>query len=70
MWLFFIETVTWYQVILSKSNNLQTDSCGPLLKILPGTTTVSQSEPGSNGNEQVLHIPQISRTWVSPSDRV
>ena len=29
-----------------------------------GATTPSQSEPGSNGNEEVLYIPQISRTRV------
>ena len=36
---------------------------------LPGTTTPDQSGPGSNGNEEVLRIPQgpnITRT--SPSD--
>ena len=26
------------------------------------------SGPGSNGNEGILHIPQCSRTRVSPSD--
>ena len=30
-------------------------------KILTETTTVGQSRPGSNGNEGVKHIPQISR---------
>ena len=33
-----------------------------------GTTTLSQSEPGSNENEEVLHIPQSSRTRASSSD--
>ena len=28
---------------------------------------MGQSGPGSNGNEGVLHIPQISRTESSPS---
>ena len=37
-------------------------------KTLTGTTTLGQSEPGSNGNEGVLHITQISRTRASPSD--
>ena len=32
------------------------------------TTTPSQSWPGSDGNESVLHIPQSSRTGVTPSD--
>ena len=34
-----------------------------------GTTTSGQSEPWSNDNEGVLHIPQISRTGTSPLDR-
>ena len=28
---------------------------------LTGTTTLSQSGPGSNGNEGVVHIPQTPR---------
>ena len=35
---------------------------------LTGTTTSSQSGPGSNGNEGVFHIPQSSRTETSLSD--
>ena len=36
---------------------------------LSGATTPGQSEPGSNGNEGVLHIPQSSSiTGISPSD--
>ena len=31
------------------------------------TTTPSQSGAGSNGNEEVLHIPQISKAEASPS---
>ena len=38
--------------------------------ILTDTTTLGQGGPGSNGNEGVLHSPQISRTEVSPSDAV
>ena len=30
-----------------------------------GATTPSQSGPGSNGNEGVLHIPQISKAGAS-----
>ena len=37
-------------------------------KTLSGANTPSQSEPGSNGNERVLHIPQISKAGASPSD--
>ena len=35
---------------------------------LSGVTTPGQSGPGSNGNEGVLHIPQISKAGVLPSD--
>ena len=35
---------------------------------LISTTTPGQSCPGSNGNEEVLHIPQSSKTGTSPSD--
>ena len=35
---------------------------------LTGSTTLRQSEPGSNGNEGILHILQSSRTGVSPLD--
>ena len=37
---------------------------------LASTTTPGYSGPRSNGNEVVLHIPQSSRTGVSPSDAV
>ena len=37
---------------------------------LTDTTTLSQSGPGSNGNEDILHTPQIFRTGASPSDVV
>ena len=43
-------------------------SIRPLDKTLSGTTTYDQSGPGSDDNEGVLIIPQISRTKVSPSD--
>ena len=36
---------------------------------LSGATTPGQSGPGSNGNKEVLHIPQNSSIrGVSPSD--
>ena len=38
-------------------------------KILLGATTTGQSGPGSDDNEEVLHIPQSSGiTGASPSD--
>ena len=39
-------------------------------EILTGTTKFSQSGPGSNGNERILHTPQISKTGASLSDKV
>ena len=36
--------------------------------VLTCTTDPSQNEPGSNGNEGVLHIHLISRTGTSPVD--
>ena len=70
-----------YQVFLSNTNNLYTavwlqkTNNNNLKKILEQfsltvTTTLGQSGPGSNGNEEVLHIPQSSRTGASPSDTV
>ena len=32
--------------------------------------TTSQSGPGSNGDERVLHIPKIAKTGASLSDAV
>ena len=35
---------------------------------LYNTTTLGQSEPGSNANEEVIYIHQGSKTGASPSD--
>ena len=35
---------------------------------LSGATTPGQSGLGSNGNEELLHIPQISKAGASPSN--
>ena len=44
-------------------------SIGPIERALSGTTTPSQSGPRSNGNEEVIHIPQSSSIpGASPSD--
>ena len=37
---------------------------------LTSTTTLGKSGPGSNSNEEVLHIPQSPRTVVSSSNAV
>ena len=47
---------------MSKSSIWPTDTA------LSGPLTLGQSGSGSNGNEEVLHIPQISEAGVSLSD--
>ena len=47
----------------------QFSSIWPIDRTLSGATSPGQSEPGSDGNEGVLRIPQSSRiTRISPSD--
>ena len=43
-------------------------SIRPMDRTLSGATTPGQSGLGSNGNEEVLHIPQISKAVALPSD--
>ena len=40
----------------------------PVDKTLSGATALSQSGPGSNGNEEIFHISLNSRAEASPSD--
>ena len=48
---------------------MQFSSIWTIGRALLSATTPGQSEPGSDGNEGVLHIPQSSRiTGTSPSD--
>ena len=47
---------------------MSNSSIWPLDRNLSGATIPGQSEPGTNGNKGVLHIPQISTTGTSPSD--
>ena len=57
-------------VFQSNLNDLETDVFDAkmvLLLLLPFWT---ESEPGSNSNEGVVHTPQISRTRASLSDAV
>ena len=47
---------------------MSNSSIWPIERTLLGATTPGQSRPGSDGNEGVLRIPQISRiTEASPS---
>ena len=51
------------------SVQISNSSIWPINRTLSGVTTLGQSEPGSNGNEGVLCIPQsCSITGASPSD--
>ena len=43
-------------------------SIRPIDRTLSGATTLGQSGPGNNGNDGVLHIPQISKAGTSPSN--
>ena len=43
-------------------------SIWPKYRTLSSTTTLGQSGPGSNGKEEVLYIPQSTKTGTSPSD--
>ena len=58
-------TVIGFHAFLSNNDNyqiyFQTD-----YEILKVTTTTGQSGPGSNGNEEVFHTPQSSKTGTSP----
>ena len=55
--------------VIQFSTSMQFSSIWPIDRILSGATTRGQNEPGSNGNEEVLRIPQSSSiTGTSPSD--
>ena len=71
----FLHTVEWFQVLLYNSHNSKSIIClhtvysiWPIDRTLSGTTTPSLSGTGSNGNEGVLPIPQISKAAASPLD--
>ena len=55
--------------LIQFSISSQFSSIWPIVRALSGTTTPSQSGPGNDGNEGVLHISQSSSiTGTSPSD--
>ena len=47
---------------------MSNSSMWPIDRTWSGATTPGQSGPGSNGNEEVLHIPQSSKTRASTSE--
>ena len=66
-WELFLHTVNWFQILLYNNHNLTSVIClhtvcsiWPIDRTLSVATTPGQIGPGSNGNEGVLYIPQIS----------
>ena len=47
---------------------MSNSSIGPIERILSGTTTPSQSGPGSNGHKGALHIPHSFKAGTLPLD--
>ena len=73
----FLHTVKWFCVLLYNSHNLTSVIClhtvfsiWPIHRTLSGASTPGQSGPGSNSNEEVLHVSQISKAGASPSDNL
>ena len=65
----FIFQVIQFNQTVQFSISMQFSSIEPIDRALSGVTILSQSGPGSNGNEGVLCIPQSSSTaGTSPSD--
>ena len=67
-YLHFSEVVSY--VVSLNTDNFFSKSISLIGRTLTGTTTRGKSGPGSNGNEEIFHIPQISRTRTSLSDAV
>ena len=70
----FLHKFKWFYVLLYSSHNLTLVIClqrvysvRSIDRTLSGATTPGQSGPRNNGNEEVFHIPQISKA-VSSSD--
>ena len=55
----FFKQLNLFQVI-QFSISMQFSSSWPIDRTLSGTTTLDQSEPGSDGSKRVFHIPQTS----------
>ena len=70
-----LHIVKWFQVLLYNCHNLTPVIClhtvcsiWPIDRTVSGVTTPGQGRPGSNGNEEVLYIPQLSKAGALPSD--
>ena len=71
----FLHTVKWFQILLYNSHDLTSVIClhtvcsiWPIDRTLSGATNLGQGGPGRDGNEEVLHIPQICKAGASPSN--
>ena len=76
-----MHTVKLFQVLLCNTNNSISVISFHTVKwfnssilsidgTLTGTTSLGESGHASNGNEEVLHIPQSSRTGAPTSDHL
>ncbi len=54
------------KTVLFQAIQFRISSIWPIDRALSGVTTQGQSGPGSDGNEGVLQIPQISKAGTSP----
>ena len=70
-----LQSAKWFQVLLYNGHNLTSFIClhtvcsiWSIDRILSGATTPRQRGLGRRGNEEVLHIPQISKTDALSSD--
>ena len=86
LWLFYAKKLedcihytfifTFFVQLLSKScfffahGLIEYRSMWPIDGILTGTISLYRSRSGSNGNKEVLHTSQISKTGISPPDIV
>ena len=61
--------ILWFQTI-QFSISTRLSSIWPIDMTLSGTTTPGRSEPGSDGNEGVLRIPQSSSIYWSLTIRL
>ena len=66
----FLHAVEWFQVLLyNRQFNISHLFAHSLFYLTPaGGATLGWSRPGSNGNEGILHIPQISKVEATLSD--
>ena len=60
---FYFEQFISAKVICLHTVSVSNSSIWPIDRTLSGATILRQNEPGSDDNEEVLHIPQSSIDW-------